>query len=341
MQDTGTRSVTSARCTQGVLPGIDDLDTRHQERRAFACGHNKAARQGHGGDQRVRQRHRCWRGVRAPHDICVRAGRRVIEGKPAGLCFFFLKVRCDVNVLALEEMNVHLENLTSLIGESTMYAMTQASNPQSHLRFPLTQLFSSGGHVRVLRALMAFGAPLSVAQLAADGGLSTRGTRFVLDSLVAQGMVSVLGQPRSQLYSVALHHPLADAVKVLFQHEHSRWESVHAALRQALASWPEVRSAWLYGSVARGEDGPSSDVDLLLVVNEQGIDASHRVRGAVQTLGDTLGLHFSAVLLTPEELAAMHKDERWWTDLMRDAKVLKGLSPSKEIARSARSAQPA
>lgn len=222
-----------------------------------------------------------------------------------------------------------------------MNHIMQALSSQSHLRFPLTQLLGSGGHVRVLRALMAYGAPLSVAQLAADCGLSTRGTRFVLESLVSQGMVSVLGQPRSQLYCVAHAHPLADALSTLFEQERSRWESVQLALRQALASWREVRSAWLYGSVARGVDGPQSDVDVLLVTNENGINASHNVRDAVQALGDTLGLPISAVVLTPEELAAIHKDDPWWTDVVRDAKVLKGLSPAKEAARCARSAQPA
>lgn len=216
----------------------------------------------------------------------------------------------------------------------------QASRPQSHLRFPLTQLFASGGHVRVLRALIAYGAPLSVAQLAADCGLSTRGTRFVLESLVSQGMVSVLGQPRSQLYSVAQQHPLAGALNALFQHERGRWETVQDALRQALASWKEVRSGWLYGSVARGEDGPHSDVDVLLVMKENGIEASNRVRDAVQALGDTLSMHFSTVILTPEELAATHEGGPWWSDVVRDAKVLKGLSPAKEFARCAHSARP-
>ena len=238
-------------------------------------------------------------------------------------------------------MNVVCEKLISLVEEPTMLVNMQASSPQSHLRFPLTHLLASGGHVRVLRALMAYGAPLSVAQLAADCGLSTRGTRFVLESLVSQGMVHVLGQPRSQLYSVAPLHPLADSLKTLFEHERRRWESVQDALRQALASWREVRSAWLYGSVARGEDGPRSDVDVLLVMNENGVEASRRVRDAVQALGDKLSLHISAVVLTPEELTAVRQDDPWWTDVIRDAKVLKGLSPAKEATRCTRSAQSA
>lgn len=217
----------------------------------------------------------------------------------------------------------------------------QASTPQSHLRYPLTQLLASGGHVRVLRALVAYGAPLSVAQIAVDCGLTARGVRLVLESLVAQGMVQVIGPPRSQLYSVALLHPMAAALKTLFDHERSRWENLQEALRQALASWHEVRSAWLYGSVARGEDRPGSDVDILLVMNERGVEASHRQRDSLQAFGDTWGLHFSAVVLTPEELAAVDKNDAWWADVVRDAKVLKGLSPAKEAARSARAAQPA
>jgi predicted nucleotidyltransferase len=171
--------------------------------------------------------------------------------------------------------------------------------------------------------------------------MSTRGTRFVLESLVSQGMVSVLGQPRSQLYCVAVQHPLANAVKMLFQHERSRWESVQDALRQALAARQDVRSVWLYGSVARGEDAPHSDVDVVLVMDENAVEASHQVRDAVQALGDMLSLHFSAVILTPAELAAIRKDDPWWTEVMRDAKVLKGLGPAMEIDRCARSALPA
>ncbi len=93
--------------------------------------------------------------------------------------------------------------------------------------------------------------------------------------------------------------------------------------------------------MARGEDKPHSDVDVVLVVTEDGVEASHRVRDAVQALGDALGLHFSVVVFTPEELGAVQQDDLWWTDLVRDAKVLKGFSPVKELVRCTRPARPA
>lgn len=215
----------------------------------------------------------------------------------------------------------------------------QTSARQSHLRFPLTRLLASAGHVRVLRALLAYGAPLSVAQLAADSGLTTRGTRFVLDSLVSQGMVGVLGQPRSQLYTVAARHPLAAALKALFEQEGALWVALQDALREGLASQKDIRSAWLYGSVARGEDEPRSDVDVVLVLNDGSLDAAHRVRDAVQALGDRLNVHVSAVVLTPAELAHLPADDPWWSNVRRDAKVLKGGSPGQEAARHARLAK--
>lgn len=212
---------------------------------------------------------------------------------------------------------------------------------QSHLRFPLTRLLGNSGHVRVLRALMTFGAPLSAAQLAADSGLTTRGTRLVLDSLVSQGMIRILGQPRSQVFSVAAQHPLAAALQTLFEEERTRWEALQGALRADLAAQKDLRSAWLYGSVARGEDQPRSDVDIALVVSREGSDVADRVREAIQVLGDRLQVHFSAVVLTPADVAKLPQDDPWWDEMTRHAKVLKGVGPRQEAARCARSAQPA
>lgn len=188
---------------------------------------------------------------------------------------------------------------------------------------------------------MNYGAPLGVAQAAADAGMTPRGTRLVLDSLVSQGLVRALGQPRSQVFAVVSQHPMATALAALFEYERGRWDALQDGMRRGLALQPDIRSAWLYGSAARGEDEPRSDVDLALVVHDDTLDAAHRARDAVQSLGDGLNVHVSAVVLTPLELARLPPGDAWWADVLRDAKVLKGLSPGKEAARCARLVQPA
>lgn len=217
----------------------------------------------------------------------------------------------------------------------------QPSSVQSHLRLPLTHLLASGGHVRVLRALLCHGGPLSVSQLAVDCGMSTRGVRNVLDTLVAQRAVMVLGPSRGQLFAAAVEQPLVAALRQLFEAERTLWESLQAQLREGLAQEKHIRSAWLYGSVARGTDEPRSDLDLALAVDEDTLDVGRQVRDAVQVMGDRLGVHISPVVLTPSDLAQLAPTDTWWSDVLRDVKVLKGSAPAKEAARSAKAAQTA
>jgi predicted nucleotidyltransferase len=50
-------------------------------------------------------------------------------------------------------------------------------------------------------------------------------------------------------------------------------------LRQVAASWPEIRLAVLFGSTARGESRPSSDVDLGLILEPYSADVRFRRPG--------------------------------------------------------------
>jgi predicted nucleotidyltransferase len=103
---------------------------------------------------------------------------------------------------------------------------------------------------------------------------------------------------------------------------------------------PATCVAWLYGSVARGTDEPRSDLDLALVLATDSVDASRQVRDAMQVLGDRLGVHISPVVLTPTDLVKLPPSDRWWSEVLREAKVLKGVAPAREAARCAK-AQPA
>ena len=217
----------------------------------------------------------------------------------------------------------------------------QPSSVQSFLRYPLTQLLASGGHVRVLRALLSHGGAQSAAQLASDCAMTARGVRNTLDALVAQGAVKVLGTASVRLFTPALNQPLVSALARLFEAERQHWRQLQEQLHDGLAAENHVRSAWLYGSVARATDEPRSDMDVALVLDEDSLDTSRQVRDAVQELGDRLGVHISPVVLTPTELAKLSPSDPWWSELSRDAKVLKGDSPANEAARCLKAVQPA
>jgi len=217
----------------------------------------------------------------------------------------------------------------------------QPSSVQSFVRFPLTQLLASGGHVRVLRALLSHGGAQSAAQLASDCAMTARGVRNTLDALVAQDAVKVMGPAGARLFAPALDRPLVSALAQLFEAERQHWQWLQEQLRDGLAAEKEIRSAWLYGSVARGTDEPRSDMDVALVLSNESVDASRQVRDAMQVLGERLGVQISTVVLAPTELAKLPPSDHWWSEVRRDAKVLKGVAPAKEAARCAKAAQPA
>ena len=214
----------------------------------------------------------------------------------------------------------------------------QPSSVQSFARFPLTQLLASGGHVRVLRALLSHGGAQSATQLASDCAMTARGVRNTLDALAAQGAVKVMGPAGARLFAPALDRPLVSALARLFEAERHHWQWLQEQLRDGLAAEEEIRSAWLYGSVARGTDGPRSDMDVALVLASDSVDASRQVRDAVQVLGERLGVHISPVVLAPSELVKLSASDHWWSEVCRDAKVLKGVAPDKEAARCAKAA---
>jgi len=208
--------------------------------------------------------------------------------------------------------------------------MRTPSGLQSHLRYPLTRLFGSPGNVRVLRAL-SDGLPDSATQIAKSAGLSPQGTRQVLDVLVSQGVVTSNGSARTRLFELAGNHAFHQPMLELFKAERDSWEALVAGLRDQLSGRSDVEAAWLYGSVARGEDTPASDIDVALLVTRP--EVGDDVRNDLMKMEDALGVNVSVSALTPKEIAALPANDAWWADVVRDARVLKGDRPETEMKR--------
>ncbi len=204
--------------------------------------------------------------------------------------------------------------------------MAALSLLQSHLRYPLTSILGSAGNVRVLRALVADRAPQSAPHLSRVAGLTPAGARLVLEMLARQQLVLVLGSGRVQLYELNTAHPFASALVALFEQEQGRWEALLDSIREVLAQCgAAVTAAWLYGSVARGQDALGSDLDIALLVRNQAV--AEQVREALIPLENEQHLRISLTALTPKELLALPDGDRWWSEVVRDARVLKGPAP--------------
>jgi predicted nucleotidyltransferase len=203
---------------------------------------------------------------------------------------------------------------------------------QSYIRFPLSALLGDTGNVRILRALLTFDGPLSAVQIARQTGLTRQAVYVVLDRLVAQGAVRCLGTPRSRLYEAVAAQPLLVSLKPAFDREREHWKALLTALRDVLEAHVAVRSGWLYGSVARGEDTPESDLDLAVVLSGRGEE--EKLRDELDAIGSQFGVALSLVALTQADLVERAgQNGSWWAELEHDAQVLKGLSPAGELRR--------
>lgn len=136
------------------------------------------------------------------------------------------------------------------------------------LDHPLDDLFQGRSHVRVLRALHelpeGFGA--SGREVARRAGVSHPTALGVLASLVEQGVATVRRAAHADAYALNREHALVRLVAPLFEAERGMRDELLAILAERLAAVRlRIRAAYVFGSAARGEMLPDSDIDLAVV----------------------------------------------------------------------------
>lgn len=115
------------------------------------------------------------------------------------------------------------------------------------------------------------------------------------------------GLLRSELEGRQLYYSLNRAnpsLKALFQLLHGTL-GVEPSLKTALAKVPGIRSAWLYGSFAKGEADAASDVDVLIV----GEPDQARLAAEMRTAENLLRREINYTVVSPRELARRLKSE--------------------------------
>jgi predicted nucleotidyltransferase len=128
----------------------------------------------------------------------------------------------------------------------------------------------------LLQALARLEHPVTRRQLAAAAGVAPGNASAVIEDLIASGLVSETVAGRSSLVLLNRNHLAAGPLLALAG---LRGELIRR-LRERLSGWTDLRGAWLFGSVARGEAGKRSDVDLLIVADDlESADLHERLSG--------------------------------------------------------------
>jgi predicted nucleotidyltransferase/DNA-binding HxlR family transcriptional regulator len=128
----------------------------------------------------------------------------------------------------------------------------------------LDELLRGKGTLHVLRTFCrhpesSFNAP----QLAKIGKISLSHVQSALETLEGQGLVNRAIAGRSHLWTIERGNALLPALRALFDAERGLEEGLFGDLEDGLRAAP-IRRAVVFGSVARGDERGSSDVDLLI-----------------------------------------------------------------------------
>lgn len=171
----------------------------------------------------------------------------------------------------------------------------------------------------ILAVLAASGRPLTVGEVANQAHRGSEiGIRKSMARLVEQGVVKATEMGRNRVHEINVEHVAAPIAKLLADLRIELWRR----MRNDLEGWsPKPSYACVFGSAARGDGGPESDVDVLLV-HPPFPGEKRRKRPPRQTISELAGDFFDWWSVPPVENA--RAVERWRTQIDR----LHGLVPS-------------
>lgn len=168
---------------------------------------------------------------------------------------------------------------------------------------PLDALLGTTAKVRLLRVLLPLDSPVTGREAQRLARVrSTVGTTNALDELTALGILIRGGTPTTHQYRVNREHDLEPTLRALFQVEGKRMGVLRRVLEEMLdraGVRDAVRSVVLFGSQARHDARPDSDLDVLFIPD--GYEDVAAVEGAVADAAvevhDRLGLRLAGIVI--------------------------------------------
>lgn len=134
---------------------------------------------------------------------------------------------------------------------------------------PLDDIFHNKNNVRILRHLVLFPSKVITGRgIARELDMNHATCIRALDSLVDVGAISRKTVGKSSVYEVPDDTVFYnDLLKPLFEKEASLLDDLVGIVSKGIKQ--RIQSVYVFGSTARGEDTPASDVDLVLILKAE------------------------------------------------------------------------
>jgi predicted nucleotidyltransferase len=195
----------------------------------------------------------------------------------------------------------------------------------------LDAALGSTAKVRILRALLSLTSPVSGAELRSLSGVRSAGGMWTaLGDLTELGIVEREATRRIQLFRINRDHDLVEPLRALFDAESRRLARLREVLEEILrggAVREHTLSIIVFGSNARGDARPGSDLDLL-VVTETGAHVERVLEvliNAIPAVQHRFGLRLSPLVLEKARVQERYRDgDPLMQNVLSDGRTLYG-----------------
>jgi predicted nucleotidyltransferase len=158
----------------------------------------------------------------------------------------------------------------------------------------LAKLFGSDARVKVLSLFMLnAGNEYYLREIAQKTSLAIRSVQRTVEDLTEIGILQREKRGNSVYFRLRDDVPILSELKTIFL----KTVGLGALLRQMLAEQKGIQIAFIYGSVAKGEEEASSDIDVAII----GDLSSRQLTSELVKLERELGREINATVFTPTE----------------------------------------
>lgn len=189
----------------------------------------------------------------------------------------------------------------------------------------INKLLGDASHIRVFSVLAKSKRGLSGRELAGLVGVSTFKIHHVLKFLTAQGVVLKSVSGRSNLYRLNEEHVLTEEIILpILNFESEIFQRIGSHLMNSLK--PKPMSIIIFGSIARKEETPQSDIDILFVY-EDGKTPEHADSPFLTKMPFRYGNSPIAMVISISDLQMRYsKKELLLRNIFREGFTIAGLS---------------
>jgi len=180
----------------------------------------------------------------------------------------------------------------------------------------MESLIGSKSRVKVLTLfLLNPGKRFYVREVERLTGENINSIRRELRNLEAIGLLKSERAGNLRYYSVNQDFNIYPELRDIFL----KTEGAAEILGQGISPLGDIKSAFIYGSYARGEAGPSSDIDIMVIGT---VDEDALIM-AIREIEKRLKREINYVLLTPEEFhSRKKKKDPFITNVLKEEKIM-------------------